>query len=465
MDTKQLLKGIKPMHSDSEDNSKTANNYPAIKVEPNDACNMPPVSVSNNQSQYLNIPVKTEIKTESIKQESIPPAVEPIFSSITTSGMNPRCFPTECGPCNVVLETSEAYYNHFLSEKHNSIVRRGIKVQKANDFSKSATKRPAQENETSSEFTSTASKSSRTIPDGSSVDKTNRDPRLKPKVTVEKKMTLAEYKDKHKANDQQLFTVFTKTKNEQDYPSSKSLPLSLDLQLQWTKQFDVVISPTIYSQCLQNKCLICNVSTTEVNNPKALSWHYLGEPHLMAVSRLIGVPPKTVAKDRTDAAKNLIPGSSGNTSQWKSFQICPNPPKETTVKPKRQDNFMPGIKISTIPNREIRLSHECSNFLTRTTLCKFCRQYKFKFERYKNRTFHQGQRVTIDYVADINKRELEYLENRKKASWTTFRTFGMRVFCFHPDVEDFALSSNIKGEAGPPKAFYGTRITCEFTMR
>ena len=547
MDTKQLLTYVKPIPSASKDDSDTANKCPAIKVkeEPNDEYNIPPVSASvfNNQSQNQNISVKKEIKTESIKQESIPPAVEPIFSSITQSGINPESLPTKCGPCNVVLETSEAYLNHFISEKHSSIVlqsqypniplkteiktesikqesipssvepifssitqagmnptslptscgpcnvvletqeayrnhflskkhlsivRRGIKVQKINDNSISATKRPAQENENLSDPTSTASKKSRPYPqiqEDTSTNPINRDPRLKPKDTS-KKLTLAEYKEKHKANDQPLFK---KTKNlaEQDFQCPKGLPLPIDLQLQWQKQFDVVISPEIFSQCLQNKCLICNVSTTEVNNPKALSWHYLGQPHLMAVSRIIGVSPKTVVKDGKDAAKSLISESSKNTHrQWKSFEIGQIPPEETTVKlPK---NFVPSVppaKISTKANHNLRLSHECRHFETRQTPCKFCRQYKFISERNKNQNILQGQRVTIYYVAKIPPRELEFLKNRKNAKWTTFRTFGMRVFCFHPDVEDFALSSNIIGGSGPPKAFYGENIKCEFTMR
>ena len=550
MDTKQLLTCVKPIPSASEDNYDKGNKCPAIKVkeEPNDEYNIPPVSASvfNNQSENPNISVKKEIKTESIKQESIPLAVEPIFSSITPAGMNPKSLPTKCGPCNVVLETPEAYYDHFLSKKHDSIVRRGIKVQKNNDNSISATKRPAQENEKLSDPTSFASKKSRPYPqiqEDISTNPINRDPRLKPKDTS-KKLTLAEYKEKHKVNGQQLFK---KAKNlaEQDFPCPKGLPLPMDLQLQWSKQFDAIISPEIFSQCLQTKCLICNVSTNDVNNPKALSWHYLGQQHLEAVSRIIGVSPKTVARDIRDgtkAAKSLIPGSSTpiknceiltpletfelgwtknftqeqpipkfildccfkttcmlcnvkltsdisrkqhyfgkkhakivasvmrdptkaqkhrqKTGQWKSFEICQNPPEEATVKTvkpvKPPENSVPPVKISTVRDRNIRLSHECYNFETRKTPCKFCRQYKFICKPYMNQDFHQGQKVTIDYIAKIPKRELQYLKNRKKAKWTTFTTFGYRVFCSHPDVEDFA---------GPANAFYGTNIECEFTMR
>ena len=162
----------------------------------------------------------------------------------------------------------------------------------------------------------------------------------------------------------------------------------------------------------------------------------------------------------------MIPGSSKNTRQWKSFEIGQNPPEEATVKlPKNFVPSVPPVRISTKANHNLRLSHECRHFETRQTPCKFCRQYKFISERNKNQNILQGQRVTIYYVAKIPPRELEFLKNRKNAKWTTFRTFGMRVFCFHPDVEDFALSSNIIGGSGPPKAFYGENIKCEFTMR
>ena len=127
-----------------------------------------------------------------------------------------------------------------------------------------------------------------------------------------------------------------------------------------------------------------------------------------------------------------------------------------------KNNEAPPPKWTQISDHECKISGK-TKIKGARVFCEGCRFYKFEYEPGKCKSYKAGQRTKMHYKVAMSKAELDFLL-AKRGRNTLFCHFGMKVFCDHPDVQNFALSSVVKTMAGPPKCFYGQNIKCEFTL-